>query len=145
MRIINILAALTGALALIRLAVLRHRYAVTADTATLKGGLAQLSAATAGLAIAGRTGRLNIIAVAMILIGANIFAGVIYARSSPRRARQRQSPRQIAQTRYIQRRRQERSESHTCSNPRLLPSRSKPLLRKFRAPYPARSRWTRAK
>lgn len=79
MRFVNIFSALTGALALIMLAVLRHGYAQADFSAVLTGGLAQLSAAGAGLAIAGRAGRLNLIAIAMILIGANIFAGVIYA------------------------------------------------------------------
>jgi len=38
----------------------------------------QLSAAAAGLAVSGREGRLNTIAASMMLIGANIFALVIY-------------------------------------------------------------------
>jgi uncharacterized membrane protein YgdD (TMEM256/DUF423 family) len=79
MRLVNIFSALTGALAFIMLAVLRHGSNVGDYSAVLTGGLAQLSAAAAGLAIAGRTGRLNIIAAAILLIGANIFAGVIYS------------------------------------------------------------------
>jgi uncharacterized membrane protein YgdD (TMEM256/DUF423 family) len=78
MRLVNIFSALTGALALIMLAVLRHGSNVGDYSAVLTGGVTQLSAAAAGLAIAGRSGRLNLIAAAMILIGANIFAGVIY-------------------------------------------------------------------
>jgi uncharacterized membrane protein YgdD (TMEM256/DUF423 family) len=79
MRLVNICAALTGALALIMLALARHAQAVTADTAVLTGGVAQLSAAAACLAVAGRESRLNLIAAALLLLGANIFAGVIYA------------------------------------------------------------------
>lgn len=79
MRLVNIFSALTGALAFIMLAILRHGHAETDYTAILTGGVAQLSAAAVGLAVAGRAGRVNLIGAALMLIGAKIFAGVIYA------------------------------------------------------------------
>lgn len=80
MRLVNIFSALTGAVALVMLALLHHRYGAAADfDAVLMAALAQLSTAAAGLAIAGRAGRLNLLGIAMMLAGANIFAGVIYA------------------------------------------------------------------
>ncbi|MDX2274053.1 MAG: hypothetical protein NW206_01270 [Hyphomonadaceae bacterium] len=79
MRVVNIVSALTGAFALIMLALLRHAGAGGDMSAVLIGGMLHLSAATAGLTVAGRSGKLNLIAIAMVLVGANIFAGVIYA------------------------------------------------------------------
>lgn len=79
MRFVNICSALTGAAALIMMAVLRHAYAATQDTAVLTAGIAQLSAAATGLAVAERAGRINLVAIAALLAGANVFAGVIYA------------------------------------------------------------------
>lgn len=78
MRLVNMFSALTGASALIALAALRHSAPDADYSAILTAGLMQLSAAAAGLAVAGRTGRLNLIAAATLLIGANIFGAVIY-------------------------------------------------------------------
>lgn len=76
MRLINIFAGLTGAAAFIALAYFSHSGANDPTPITF-GALAQLSAASACLAIANRTGRLNTVAGATLLVGANIFAGVI--------------------------------------------------------------------
>ncbi|MES1202014.1 MAG: DUF423 domain-containing protein [Pseudomonadota bacterium] len=82
MRILNLLAGLSGACALIALAA-SHHLVTDADGAqwVLLAGIVQLSAAGAGLAIANRTARLNLIAGAMILGGATLFAGEIYVHS----------------------------------------------------------------
>jgi uncharacterized membrane protein YgdD (TMEM256/DUF423 family) len=79
MRLLNIFAALSGALALAMLAVAHHALAADPDVSFvyLAAG-AQLAAAAAGLALANRTGRLNLICGALIVGGAALFAGVIY-------------------------------------------------------------------
>ena len=77
MRVLNICAALSGALALIALAA-RHAKPDVDITTLMLAAIAQLSAAAAGLAIANRAGRLNAIAGAIILAGAFIFSGEIY-------------------------------------------------------------------
>ncbi len=77
MRVLNICAALSGALALIALAA-RHAKPDVDINLLMLAAIAQLSAAAAGLAIANRSGRLNAIAGAIILGGAFIFSGEIY-------------------------------------------------------------------
>lgn len=81
MRLLNIFAALSGAVALIMLVMVAHILALTPENAerVQLGAFMQLFAAAAGLAIANRTARLNLIAGAMILAGAAIFAGTLYA------------------------------------------------------------------
>jgi uncharacterized membrane protein YgdD (TMEM256/DUF423 family) len=78
MRWLNILAALSGAMALAALAGEHHLHADADFNAFGVAGLAQLTAAAAALAIANRAGRLNAIAGGMILAGAALFAGEIY-------------------------------------------------------------------
>ena len=83
MRLMNICAALSGSLALIMLVAAAHPLrdaleAVDLDRVKL-GAFVQLGAACAGLAIAHRSGRLSTIAGALILGGAALFAGVLYA------------------------------------------------------------------
>ena len=81
MRLLNVFAALSGALALIMLVLVAHALQLAqpdADRIELAAFI-QLTAAAAALAISNRDGRLNLIAGAMILAGAAIFAGVLYA------------------------------------------------------------------
>jgi uncharacterized membrane protein YgdD (TMEM256/DUF423 family) len=83
MRLMNICAALSGLIALGMLVAAAHPLrdaleAIDLDRVKL-AAFVQLGAACAGLAIANRTGRLNAIAGAMILGGAALFAGVLYA------------------------------------------------------------------
>jgi uncharacterized membrane protein YgdD (TMEM256/DUF423 family) len=85
MRLLNVLAALSGFLALAMLVYAAHglRVAPDADLAHAverirMGAYIQIAAAAAGLAVANRTGRLNLIAGAMILAGAALFAGTMY-------------------------------------------------------------------
>lgn len=83
MRLLNVFAALSGALALIMLVLVSHALQLDgpdADRMQL-GAFIQLFAACAALAIANRSGKLNLIAGAMILAGAAIFAGVLYTLS----------------------------------------------------------------
>ena len=71
MRLLNIAAALSGALALIMLVLVAHALQLAppdADRMQL-GAFIQLTAAAAGLAIANRDGRLNLIAGAMLPAG----------------------------------------------------------------------------
>lgn len=77
MRVLNICAALSGAIALIALAARHAKPDVDIDVLML-AAISQLSAAAAGLAIANRSGRLNAISGAIILAGAFIFSGEIY-------------------------------------------------------------------
>lgn len=82
MRLINVLAALSGALALIMLTIAAHALpgAAAADLERIHlGGFIQLASAAAGLALANRDGRLNALAAAMILVGAALFSGTLYA------------------------------------------------------------------
>jgi uncharacterized membrane protein YgdD (TMEM256/DUF423 family) len=83
MRPLNIFAALSGLVALAMLVAAAHplRDALTpVDLERVKlAAFVQLGAACAGLAIANRSGRLNAIAGAMILSGALLFAGALYA------------------------------------------------------------------
>lgn len=83
MRLLNAFAALSGFIALVMLVLAAHalRDSLTPqdlDRIHLAAYL-QLGAAAACLAIANRTGRLNLIAGAMILAGAGIFAATLYA------------------------------------------------------------------
>jgi uncharacterized membrane protein YgdD (TMEM256/DUF423 family) len=86
MRLLNIVAALSGLLALAMLVYAAH----SVRAATAEGELAiaierikigafiQMGAAAAGLAIANRSGRVNALSGALILAGAALFAGTMY-------------------------------------------------------------------
>jgi uncharacterized membrane protein YgdD (TMEM256/DUF423 family) len=82
MRILNIAAALSGFVALAMLVYAAHGMAAVAapeDIERVKlAAFIQTGSAAAALAIANRTGRLNLIGGALILIGAALFAGVLY-------------------------------------------------------------------
>lgn len=87
MRLLNAFAALSGLVALTALIYAGHALSAApgAGDATERIKLAafiQFGAAAAGLAIANRAGRLNLIAGALILAGAALFSGVLYAVSS---------------------------------------------------------------
>jgi len=80
MRLLNVFAALSGALALVMLTITAHVLHLEPpdhDRMHLAAFI-QLGAAAACLAIANRMGRLNLIAGAMILGGAGLFAAVLY-------------------------------------------------------------------
>jgi uncharacterized membrane protein YgdD (TMEM256/DUF423 family) len=83
MRALNIFAALSGLVALGMLVAAAHplRDALQApDLERIKlAAFVQLGAACAGLAVANRTGRLNLVGGAMILGGAGLFAATLYA------------------------------------------------------------------
>lgn len=81
MRLLNVFAALSGALALVMLVLAAHVLAPSPEDAERirLAAFLQLGAAAAGLAIANRAGRLNLIAGAMILLGAALFSGTLYA------------------------------------------------------------------
>lgn len=80
MRLLNVLAALSGLIALVMLVLAAH--ALQPGPEGLEriklGAYLQLGAAAAGLAIANRSGRINLIAGALILAGAAIFSGTLY-------------------------------------------------------------------
>ncbi len=80
MRLLNILAALSGVLALVMLVLAAHALQpAPEDLERIKlAAYLQLGAAAAGLAIANRSDRLNLIAGFLILAGAAIFAGTLY-------------------------------------------------------------------
>jgi len=80
MRLLNIFAALSGVLALVMLVLAAHALQpAPEDLERIKlAAYLQLGAAAAGLAIANRSGRLNLIAGLLILAGAAIFAGTLY-------------------------------------------------------------------
>lgn len=80
MRLLNISAALSGFVALVMLVLAAHALQpAPEDLDRIQlGAFLQLSAAAAGLAISNRSGRLNLIAGAMILAGAAVFAGTLY-------------------------------------------------------------------
>ena len=80
MRLLNIFAALSSVLALVMLVLAAHALQpAPEDLGRIHtGAYLQLGAAAAGLAIANRSGRLNLIAGAMILLGAAIFSGTLY-------------------------------------------------------------------
>jgi uncharacterized membrane protein YgdD (TMEM256/DUF423 family) len=85
MRLLNAFAALSGLLALTALVYAAHAISAAAPDAgeaveRIKlAAFIQFGAAAAGLAIANRAGRLNLIAGALILAGAALFSGVLYA------------------------------------------------------------------
>lgn len=81
MRLLNIFAALSGLIALVMLVLAAHALQpAPEDLQRIQlGAFIQLGAAAAGLALSNRSGRLNLIAGAMILAGAAIFAGTLYA------------------------------------------------------------------
>jgi uncharacterized membrane protein YgdD (TMEM256/DUF423 family) len=85
MRAVNIFAALSGVLALVMLVAASHPLKGALEPAALDriilAAFIQLSAACAGLALSNRAGRLNLIAAALILCGAALFACVLYALS----------------------------------------------------------------
>lgn len=80
MRLLNIFAALSGVLALVMLVLAAHALQPAPEDLDRihLAAFIQLGAAAAGLAIANRSGRLNLVAGAMILLGAAIFAGTLY-------------------------------------------------------------------
>jgi len=80
MRLLNIFAALSGLIALVMLVLAAHALQpAPEDLQRIQlGAFIQLGAAAAGLALSNRSGRLNLIAGAMILAGAAIFAGTLY-------------------------------------------------------------------
>lgn len=80
MRLLNVFAALSGLIALIMLVLAAHALNPAPDDLDRiqLAAFLQLGAAAAGLAIANRSGRLNLIAGAMILAGAALFAGTLY-------------------------------------------------------------------
>lgn len=81
MRFINVFAALSGALALVMLVLAAHVLDLAPPDAERVhlAAFIQLGAAAAGLAVANRAGPLNLAAGAMILAGAALFAGTLYA------------------------------------------------------------------
>ena len=81
MRLLNIVAALSGVIALFMLVIAAHALQPAPDDLDRiqLAAYLQLAAAAAGLAIANRSGRLNLIAGAMILLGAALFSGTLYA------------------------------------------------------------------
>ncbi|MBC7770833.1 MAG: DUF423 domain-containing protein [Phycisphaerales bacterium] len=83
MRLLNMFAALSGALALIMLMLVSHALALSGEDAARMqlAAFIQLTAAAAALAVSNRAGRLNLIAGAMILAGAATFSGTLYALS----------------------------------------------------------------
>jgi uncharacterized membrane protein YgdD (TMEM256/DUF423 family) len=82
MRALNIAAALSGLLALVMLVLAAHALRDTLTPENLEriklAAYLQLGAAAATLAIANRTGRLNLIAGVLIIAGAALFASTLY-------------------------------------------------------------------
>jgi uncharacterized membrane protein YgdD (TMEM256/DUF423 family) len=80
MRLLNVFAALSGVVALVMLVLAAHALQpAPEDLERIQlAAYLQLGAAAAGLAIANRSGRLNLIAGVMILLGAALFAGTLY-------------------------------------------------------------------
>jgi uncharacterized membrane protein YgdD (TMEM256/DUF423 family) len=80
MRLLNVFAALSGVAALVMLVLAAHALQpAPEDLERIQlGAFLQLGAAAAGLAIANRSGRLNLIAGVMILAGAALFSGTLY-------------------------------------------------------------------
>jgi len=81
MRLLNALAAMSGAFSIAMLAAAAHAAAASPALAAnaQTGGFIQLAIAAAVLAMANRAGRLNLIAGAVLLAGATLFAGAQYA------------------------------------------------------------------
>jgi uncharacterized membrane protein YgdD (TMEM256/DUF423 family) len=80
MRLLNAFAALSGVIALVMLVIAAHALQPTPeDLERIKlAAYLQLGAAAAGLAIANRSGRLNLLAGGLILAGAALFSGTLY-------------------------------------------------------------------
>ena len=80
MRLLNVFAALSGVAALVMLVLAAHALQPAPEDLERihLGAYLQLGAAAAGLAIANRSGRLNLIAGVMILAGAALFSGTLY-------------------------------------------------------------------
>lgn len=80
MRLLNVFAALSGVAALVMLVLAAHALQPAPDDLERiqLGAFLQLGAAAAGLAIANRSGRLNLIAGVIILAGAALFSGTLY-------------------------------------------------------------------
>lgn len=80
MRWINVLAGLTGLVGLVMLVLAAHALKPTPeDLERIRmAAYLQLFSACAGLAIANRSGRLNLIAGALMLAGAAMFAAALY-------------------------------------------------------------------
>jgi uncharacterized membrane protein YgdD (TMEM256/DUF423 family) len=80
MRLLNVFAALSGLLALGMLTIAAHALQpAPEDLERIKlAAFLQLGAAASGLAIANRSGVLNLIAGILILAGAAVFAGTLY-------------------------------------------------------------------
>lgn len=80
MRLLNVFAALSGLLALGMLVLAAHALnPAPEDLDRIQlAAFIQLGAAAAGLAIANRSGGLNLVAGALILAGAAVFAGTLY-------------------------------------------------------------------
>ena len=80
MRLLNVFAALSGLLALGMLVLAAHALQpAPEDLERIKlAAFLQLGAAASGLAIANRSGVLNLIAGVLILAGAAVFAGTLY-------------------------------------------------------------------
>ena len=82
MRVLNIAAALSGLAALVMLAYAAHAMGETEAFRRIElAGFIQLFAAGAGLAVANRSGVLNLVGGALVVAGAAVFAGVLYALS----------------------------------------------------------------
>lgn len=82
MRLVNVFAALSGFIALSMLVAAAHPLRDTLQPADLErvklAAFVQMGAACAGLALANRAGRLNLIAAVLILGGAGLFALTLY-------------------------------------------------------------------
>lgn len=80
MRLLNVFAALFGVVALVMLVLAAHALQpAPEDLDRIQlAAFIQLGAAAAGLALANRSGVLNLVAGIMILAGAAIFGGILY-------------------------------------------------------------------
>ncbi|MBK6702982.1 MAG: DUF423 domain-containing protein [Caulobacteraceae bacterium] len=80
MRLLNVFAALSGVVALVMLVLAAHALQpAPEDLDRIQlAAFIQLGAAAAGLALANRSGVLNLVAGIMILAGAAIFGGILY-------------------------------------------------------------------
>jgi uncharacterized membrane protein YgdD (TMEM256/DUF423 family) len=80
MRLLNVFAALSGLTALVMLVLAAHALnPAPEDLDRIQlAAFIQLGAAASGLALANRSSRLNLIAGALILAGAAVFAGTLY-------------------------------------------------------------------
>jgi uncharacterized membrane protein YgdD (TMEM256/DUF423 family) len=82
MRLLNIFAALSGLVALTMLVYAAHGLTESAASENIErikiAAFIQMGSAAAALAVANRSGKLNLIAGALILLGAALFAGTLY-------------------------------------------------------------------